>query len=101
MCMPLGHGGRSRRIIRRLTHLMFIQVSLNLLRNVIESLHISVSLSSGNIITYLLCNSTETFLIFIRVLQFKLTGIMYGVLHIGVPGRVLQTTNSSRFTVPE
>ena len=56
---------------------MFIQVSLTVLGNGIESLHISMSLVNNNSVISMLSLSTGPFLICISVLQYKLAAIIY------------------------
>ena len=78
---------------------MFLQVILNVLDNFIESLHISMSLGKNTRDMYILCYTTELFLICIPALQCKLVGIIDGTLHINDPGRLLQTINIGNFKV--
>ena len=68
---------------------MFFQVSLNVLVNGIEILHISMSLNTNTREIYLLCCDTELFLLCIPVLKYKLVGIFDVALHIYCPGRLL------------
>ena len=76
---------------------MIIQVSLNVLFNSIESLHISMSLATNIWYISLICSNTELFLIFILVLKYKLVGVIDGIFHIDDPGRLLQTIYIRKF----
>ena len=58
---------------------MFLQMGLRFLENGIESLHFSISLSENIREISMLCNVTEQFMIFIPVLQCKLSGVVYEI----------------------
>ena len=66
---------------------MFLQLSLNVLGNVIESLHISMSLDTNSRDISMLFFNTEIFLLCIPVLQCKLLGIIDITLYIDELGR--------------
>ena len=80
---------------------MFIQVSLNVLDNVIESMHISMILSTNTRQIYMLCSATEIFLISVPALQYKLAGIIGGTFHIYDLGRLPKTINTRNLKVKE
>ena len=74
---------------------MFIQVSLNVLENDIESLHIYMSIDTNTRDISMICFAIELFLPCIPVLQRKLVGIIDGNFHIDYLGRLLQNINTS------
>ena len=78
---------------------MFLQMSLNVLGNGIEILHIYLSLDTNTRDISLLCSATEIFLLFIPVLKFRLVGIIYGTFYIDNPVLLLQTINIRKFKV--
>ena len=80
---------------------MFIQVSLNVLDNNIESLHISMSIATNTRAISMICLDTYIFLVFIPVIQCKLVGIIDGNLQIDIPVRLIQTINIRNFIVEE
>ena len=82
-----------------MVRLVLFQVSLNVLDNSIEIMHISMSLDNNNMDIYIRCSATEPFLICIPSLQRKLVGMIDGTLYIDYPGRLLQTINTRNFKV--
>ena len=80
---------------------MFLQLSLNVLDNDIESIHISMSIATNTRDIYMICFATELFILFITVLQCKLAGIIDGTFNIDYTDRLLQTINISNFKVKE
>ena len=72
---------------------MFLQVILNVLGNGIESLHISIILSTNTRDISMLFSATEIFMIYIPEIQYKLVGIIDGTFHLYDPRWITQTIN--------